>query len=396
MQLFTNNATARLNVVLLIGGTTMQLQTGQGAKFASPTGAEFQLATLTDGTNLEIVRITSRTSDNLTIERAQEGTTAREWPANTTVEGRLTAASVSGLVRNNAVNPASSLAIGPNATADSTSCIAIGDTASVVGIGGVAIGSGSLAKSYGRAMFGAQAHDQGIALGDKARVYSRDTWTITGLSTLPRDDYNYGGEWLADMTGQATYCVSSWADLGNVPPWASSTSYTDGDVVRPTAGGAKQMHLWVDDYPTRTSVSSTVTEPTWDLTDYGATQNDPAGNDWWITTDPSAGYRLDLRSGVLFFVQEVGFICFKHSNVTAAPFMSAGTVSNNTLFVNNQQLSGITGAGQFQSFAVTVNTAVTSADGLLLKLETKATGTNSQFLGRWFVRGFAINTQGNV
>jgi hypothetical protein len=42
----------------------------------------------------EVVRVTARNGNVLAVTRAQEGTTARDWPAGTVVEQRLTAGSV--------------------------------------------------------------------------------------------------------------------------------------------------------------------------------------------------------------------------------------------------------------------------------------------------------------
>lgn len=378
-QVFTNNATSKLSTLLTISGTTAVVETGAGAKFASPTGGDYQLATLDDGTNIEIVKIISRSTDSLTIVRAQEGTSAREWPVGTPIEGRLTAGSVTGLVKS---------------TATGGNSIAIGFLSEAAGEYATAIAGGKANGDYSLAMQGGKTHDIGVAIGSAARVYSRDTWNISGIPTIPRDDYTFGNERARDMIGLEAYFATSWADLGNVPPWAATTSYTDGDVVRPTAGGSKQMHLYIDDYPASTGITSGGAEPSWDLSDYGWT--DDSGFNGWITTDPSSGYLYSLNTGILFFVTEIGFICFKHANVTAAPYISVGDESDANRFVNNQQLTGITGAGQLQRFAITDKTAMTSASGFKFKVNTKATGTNSQFLGRWYVRGFAINSQGNV
>ena len=96
-QVFKNNAFASLAAELSAAGTLANLATGQGARFPSPTGGDHFLATLIllDGngaeTAWEIVKCTARATDGLTIERAQEGTTARIWPAGTRLEMRTTA-----------------------------------------------------------------------------------------------------------------------------------------------------------------------------------------------------------------------------------------------------------------------------------------------------------------
>lgn len=96
-QVFKNNAFASLAAELSAAGTLATLATGQGARFPAPSGGNHFLATLIllDGngaeTAWEVVKCTARATDGLTIERAQEGTTARIWPAGSRLEMRVTA-----------------------------------------------------------------------------------------------------------------------------------------------------------------------------------------------------------------------------------------------------------------------------------------------------------------
>jgi len=96
-QVFKNNAYASLSAELSAAGTLATLAAGQGARFPAPTGGDHFLATLIllDGNGAEagweIVKCTARATDGLTIERAQEGTTARIWPVGSRIELRTTA-----------------------------------------------------------------------------------------------------------------------------------------------------------------------------------------------------------------------------------------------------------------------------------------------------------------
>lgn len=97
-RLFTNNARSTLNGAINSTTTSIQLTTGGGAKFPSPTGGDYFLATLIglDGNgkedSWEIVKCTARTGDVLTVVRDQEGTTNSGWASGTTIELRLTSA----------------------------------------------------------------------------------------------------------------------------------------------------------------------------------------------------------------------------------------------------------------------------------------------------------------
>src|SRR5574342_1409608 len=90
-QLYANNAATSLAASIVAGDTSATVQTGAGTLLPSPTGGNFALLTLQNGTTIEIVKLTARSGDVLTIVRAQEGTAASAFPAGSRVELRLTA-----------------------------------------------------------------------------------------------------------------------------------------------------------------------------------------------------------------------------------------------------------------------------------------------------------------
>lgn len=100
-QLFSNNAGSMLAVSINAAALTLQVGGGHGALFPLPTGGDYFLVTLTDAAgNIEIVKCTARASDVLTIERAQEGTSAQSWTgAACRVELRNTAATLERFVQ---------------------------------------------------------------------------------------------------------------------------------------------------------------------------------------------------------------------------------------------------------------------------------------------------------
>jgi hypothetical protein len=101
-QQFRNNAWSFLNGGINDVTTSILLTTGTGNRFPSPTGSEYFLLTLIglDGTvedSWEIVKVTARAGDVLTVERGQEGTTAATWSTGARIEMRLTAGSMETL-----------------------------------------------------------------------------------------------------------------------------------------------------------------------------------------------------------------------------------------------------------------------------------------------------------
>ena len=103
-QLFSNNAYSSLAANASNSTTTLTLATGTGARFPSPTGGNYFLLTLVgldsnaNESSWEIVKVTARSTDTLTVVRAQESTTAVSWGAGTRVESRATAGTFSELI----------------------------------------------------------------------------------------------------------------------------------------------------------------------------------------------------------------------------------------------------------------------------------------------------------
>jgi len=87
-----NNAFGTLAAGINSSATSITLTTGQGARFPSLGAGDYFYATLIDtSNNLEIVKVTARSTDVLTVVRAQESTTARTYSTGDRIEIRLTA-----------------------------------------------------------------------------------------------------------------------------------------------------------------------------------------------------------------------------------------------------------------------------------------------------------------
>ena len=90
---FTNNASSKLTEALTADATSMHIKAEDVAKFPVLGAEDYCLLTLVgDNGNHEIVKVTNISSDGVcTIERAQDSTTAKEWPIENRVELRITA-----------------------------------------------------------------------------------------------------------------------------------------------------------------------------------------------------------------------------------------------------------------------------------------------------------------
>lgn len=70
--------------------TTINLKTGTGLLFTVPVAGDWEMATLHSATAREVVKITNRTGDVLTVVRGQENTTAAAWPTLSDIFAHVT------------------------------------------------------------------------------------------------------------------------------------------------------------------------------------------------------------------------------------------------------------------------------------------------------------------
>ena len=90
-----NNAFSTLLTGINSSVTTVNLAVGEGARFpaASVASGNYFYATLLDtSNNLEVIKVTDRTNDTLTVVRGQDGSTARSFALDDRIELRVTAA----------------------------------------------------------------------------------------------------------------------------------------------------------------------------------------------------------------------------------------------------------------------------------------------------------------
>lgn len=101
--LSANNASTVLAAGISSTATTLTVNTGTGSLFPSPvSGTSYFKLTLIDaatGTLTEIVHVTARTGDTMTIVRGQEGTVSRLWSANDIAANMMTSGTLTLLAQ---------------------------------------------------------------------------------------------------------------------------------------------------------------------------------------------------------------------------------------------------------------------------------------------------------
>jgi hypothetical protein len=97
---WTNNASSLLASGITNVSTTVTVTAGQGALFPAISAGQYSVATMEDTSgNIEVVYITGRTTDTMTITRAQEGTTALSFASGSRFELRVTAGVLATLLQ---------------------------------------------------------------------------------------------------------------------------------------------------------------------------------------------------------------------------------------------------------------------------------------------------------
>ena len=96
-----NNASSTLASAISDTDVELSLASGGGANFPSITSPDFFYITVV-GTagNLEIMKVTTRAGDVLSITRAQDSTSASAFSAGSLVEMRINVASITAYVDN--------------------------------------------------------------------------------------------------------------------------------------------------------------------------------------------------------------------------------------------------------------------------------------------------------
>jgi hypothetical protein len=95
---FTNNATTTLAAGINNSVTSLSVATGTGALFPTLGAGDYFYCTLSNSTgNIEVIKVTARSTDTFTIVRGQDNTTATSFASGDRVELRLVAAVLNDL-----------------------------------------------------------------------------------------------------------------------------------------------------------------------------------------------------------------------------------------------------------------------------------------------------------
>lgn len=378
-QLFSNNVDTTLAATLLIGGTSATLTDGSGLR--SPTGGDYELLILTDGSAIEIVSVTARTTNTVTIVRAQEGTTAQEWAAGTRVFTGVTAGTLAPIptALQNETAEAFSLALGGAGATDNNGNVVIGYQATAgvtattancnaVAVGRaaeaprewtVAVGWWANAESYSAVSVGHSAHCEApgaVALGEQA--YAHGSFALA-LGWGAEAGGAYGCAIGSSSWGQAAQSVTlGYMSRSSVPnvfvvsalPAATRTT------------GAQALAAWRN-----VTTGAVITSGVLDL-------------------KTAQTYEIPIPAGATFFPDEVGIVITSADTVTGQPTVQFGINGSTQEYLDAVATTGLDAVGARQRFT----TLKTAAGAKTLRFEVTVGATATTLSGRIYWRGFAI------
>lgn len=96
--LYSNNAYSSLTGAINSSATSITVASGEGARFpAISTSGDYFYLTLIGSSVSEIVKVTARSTDTMTIVRAQDGTTAQSFSIGDSVQLKVNKGMLDGI-----------------------------------------------------------------------------------------------------------------------------------------------------------------------------------------------------------------------------------------------------------------------------------------------------------
>lgn len=222
-----NNTVGYLQSAVTASDTSIVLVTGTGSNFPNLTAGEYFYATISIGNiPTEIVKVTARSNDVLTVVRGQEGTSASNFSAGSAVELRVTAQSIIDSITKYAVfiNVKAYGAVGDGAT-DDTAAInaaitAAGTNGTVFFPKGTYLVSSTLQMLSGQCFLGEGGSMQGTSTIKKGA--NGDLINMVGRCRLENISLDCVG---ATYTGRGIYVSTGLSQVINNVLVSNSVTY---------------------------------------------------------------------------------------------------------------------------------------------------------------------------
>ena len=448
MQLFSNNAKSTLSASITNSATTIPIVAEVMGVMPTPTAPDYYLATLTNAgrTLVEVVKVTGRSANNLTVVRAQEGTTGLAWGSGDIIEMSVTKGTLERIPQNKATGTNSyamfgalptandeALAIGPSAFTGQPSvwiantpytygaivkdtasdavffCYAAGTTHATTeptwpATNGQLIADGTcwwlriesevaagITLSMAIGSFAKCPSDKGVALGNHA---------VAAFKAVSIGDYSASLGSSVTIGEGATSFAENCLALG---PWAvvepgigygnvavGPYSDVDGSKNRCAAFGADAINRVENSYVV-TGLHLIRKDFNVVGTDAGLFFTGSVAVVFSIEVDlkillDSAAY-VTIPTGATFFIEEVGVVVTQASGVTVQPQVSFGVTGNTTAILAATATTKSAAKGR------DVYTPVDKDGKNSLTASVKAVATATTLMGRFYWKGILVEDE---
>ena len=417
-QLFSNNVDTQLAATLSDSATTATLADGSGLN--APTGGDYELLTLIAAGNVEIVKVTARTGNSITIVRAQEGTAARSWVSGTRVFAGVTAGTLDslgapdGVLVNNTANITDSLSVGGDADADALgTAFGFEADATVPGSelpeGGraTAIGNKATASGYQSVAVGRLADapgEQAVAVGESSVAAE---WESIAIGEFPQANARaavaIGAECVADGVQSIAIGKFAYAEgddaiaIGETTTAEANNAIAIGQFAYVDAEGGMALGFASAETEYTIAISALPAVPKPDSA-WGVGGADESNAAWamnapgvTIMSEPlnlknTQTYTIPIPTGVTFFPDEVGVIVTAADTVSGQPTLRYGITGTETKYLAATATTGLAAAHDRQRFAALAS----DAGAKTLRAEVTAGATGTTLTGRIYWRGTAV------
>lgn len=294
---FTNNFIATLASAISDADTAITLDAGSGAKLPNYGGGDYEYMTLGNtANNLEIVKVTARVGDILTVVRGVDGTTAKAWSAGDQINSRPCAAAMNDALQVNVakadvdsqvftgtpVLPTGTIAVTQAAGNSTTKIATTAFVTSAIATAETALEAYADAAVLGSKTFKAKQTASGNTELDFTAISSdakRITVMFSGLSTD-------GTSPIIVQLGVAG-SPETGSYLGAVQNAGATTNHTNGFRIRASAAAASEVY--------HGSLSLTRLDDgdnTWVMD--GSVGLSSAANSWWTAGAKTLAGALDM------------------------------------------------------------------------------------------------------
>jgi hypothetical protein len=247
--LVTNNATTTLASALTSAQVSISLSPGTGALFPNPTGGAYCWCTLSNaGGAVEVVQVTARATDTLTVVRGQDNTTARAWNAGDKFELRPCAAlfndkmdvlSATGRLLNVQVLTSSGTY---TPTAGTNSVVVEVQGAGGAGGGAVATGAATWSCSLGGSVGGYIKHRMTSGFSGAAYTIGSPGTGVSGAAGNAGGNTTFGALTApGGLGGISSAALSVASNTNSITP---STAVSGGNILNIPGAPATPANVW--------------------------------------------------------------------------------------------------------------------------------------------------------